>query len=385
MAVSGYGQIEWHAFPGGNTINGTEYLGANASSTVPLLLKTVANQPIDFSTADLFRARINEKISYASLNSFQNIDASGFMLVTPDDGFLGQVPKGPFSRLHLAEGGPTGNAQQWGYRPWQRNGITFTGNHDQGYMGQKYGEEDQTDMVIQWSDNPGFSKADRLRMIFTSMYQQGAGTGMNSLEGLEGMRLWPKNEKEVNVGIGDFFAGGDDPTERLDVRTGRVRIRQLPTDPEANTLDQYMVVDNTGVVKWRHLPPSSTTNCDWELNAGGHLLTSAWRPAGTNGNCPDRRWLVGIGTQVPQFKLDIVHDETDHTAQGGMRVDFRTNQSGWHYGVKSYLAPVVGGAMLNYGASVLGDVLNVGMDVPNSADAYGVYGRSNTSGVRGKI
>ncbi|MCO6481311.1 MAG: hypothetical protein J5I62_00820, partial [Flavobacteriales bacterium] len=95
MAVSGYGQIEWHAFPGGNTINGTEYLGANASSTVPLLLKTVANQPIDFSTADLFRARINEKISYASLNSFLNIDASGFMLVTPDDGFLGQVPKGP--------------------------------------------------------------------------------------------------------------------------------------------------------------------------------------------------------------------------------------------------------------------------------------------------
>lgn len=76
------------------------------------------------------------------------------------------------------------------------------------------------------------------------MYQQGAGTGMNSLEGLEGMRLWPKNEKEVNVGIGDFFAGGDDPTERLDVRTGRVRIRQLPTDPEANTLDQYMVVDD---------------------------------------------------------------------------------------------------------------------------------------------
>ncbi len=140
---------DWNRLPGGNVINTTEWLGADFGSTIPLSIETRADQPIDFSTSNQFRARINEKISYASLNSFQNIDASGFMLVTPDDGFLGQVPKGPFSRLHLAEGGPTGNAQQWGYRPWQRNGITFTGNHDQGYMGQKYGEE------VRWSTQLG--------------------------------------------------------------------------------------------------------------------------------------------------------------------------------------------------------------------------------------
>src|SRR5690606_38407702 len=94
---------DWNT--GGNGISGGEYLGANGSSTVPLLLKTVANQPIDFSTADLFRARINEKVDYPFLNTFPNIPAHGFTLITPDDGFLHQAPRGPFSRLHLAEGG----------------------------------------------------------------------------------------------------------------------------------------------------------------------------------------------------------------------------------------------------------------------------------------
>ena len=28
-------------------------------------------------------------------------------------------------------------------------------------------------MVIQWSDNPGFTKADRMRFILTSAYDQG--------------------------------------------------------------------------------------------------------------------------------------------------------------------------------------------------------------------
>ncbi|MCB0759675.1 MAG: hypothetical protein KDC01_14530, partial [Flavobacteriales bacterium] len=74
-----------------------------------------------------------------------------------------------------AEGGEDGNAEQWGYRPWQRNGVTFTGNTDQGYIGQKFreGGEGETDMVIQWSDNPGVDKADRLRFILTSAYDQG--------------------------------------------------------------------------------------------------------------------------------------------------------------------------------------------------------------------
>ncbi|MCC6577448.1 MAG: hypothetical protein IT228_08920 [Flavobacteriales bacterium] len=99
-------------------------------------------------------------MTYPWLNTFANIAADGFTLLTPDNGFLGQSPNGPFSRLHLAEGGTTGNAQQWGYRPWMRNGVTFTGNSDQMYIGQKYtydnpdepgsGElNDYTDAIVQ--------------------------------------------------------------------------------------------------------------------------------------------------------------------------------------------------------------------------------------------
>lgn len=153
-ACSALNAQDWNT--GGNFINTTtQYLGCNGASTQPLRLKTEVNQPIDFYTSDQFRARINKKLIYPTVNGFPNIVADGFTLLSPDNGFLGQSPNGPFSRLHLAEGGTTGNAQQWGYRPWQRNGISFTGNSDQGYIGQKFNGEDETDMVIQWSDNPG--------------------------------------------------------------------------------------------------------------------------------------------------------------------------------------------------------------------------------------
>ncbi|MEB2342742.1 MAG: hypothetical protein OZ932_12160, partial [Flavobacteriia bacterium] len=76
-----------------NNGGATSFLGWNAGANQILEVRNDAVQPIDFWTSQSFRARINEKISYASLNSFLNIDASGFMLVTPDDGFLGQVPK----------------------------------------------------------------------------------------------------------------------------------------------------------------------------------------------------------------------------------------------------------------------------------------------------
>ncbi|MCB9163698.1 MAG: hypothetical protein H6592_04545 [Flavobacteriales bacterium] len=126
----------------GNTISGaTQYLGCDALSTQQLRLKTVANLPIDFHTANVFRARINQKVTYGTLGSFSLIPADGFTLITPSDHFLGSNPKGPFSRSHLAEG-EGDNAQPTGYRPWQRNGITFTGNGDQGYIGHKYNGEE---------------------------------------------------------------------------------------------------------------------------------------------------------------------------------------------------------------------------------------------------
>ncbi len=121
----------------GNPVSGAFYLGANGSSTVPLLLKTVANQPIDLWTGNTFRMRLNQRITYPTLNGFSGIPADGFALISPTSNVLSNVPYGPFSRLHLADG--TLDGEYFGYRPWQRNGITFTGNDDQGYIGEKYG------------------------------------------------------------------------------------------------------------------------------------------------------------------------------------------------------------------------------------------------------
>ena len=83
IAVAGHSQVDWHASPGGNSIGSTEYLGANSTSTVPLLLKTVANLPIDFWTSNTFRMRLNKRITYPTLNGFSGIPADGFALISP--------------------------------------------------------------------------------------------------------------------------------------------------------------------------------------------------------------------------------------------------------------------------------------------------------------
>jgi len=62
LLLGACGAVNAQWWTGGNTIlTTTEYLGCDALSTQPLRLKTVANQPIDFSTSDIFRARINKR------------------------------------------------------------------------------------------------------------------------------------------------------------------------------------------------------------------------------------------------------------------------------------------------------------------------------------
>ncbi len=160
-------------------------------------------------------------------------------------------------------------------------------------------------MVIQWSDNPGFTKADRMRFIFTSSYT-GASTGMNTLEGLEAMRMWPTYTAGVNIGLGDFSAAATDPQERLDILTCRVRIRRLPTDPEDATLNKFMVVDNDGVVHWRNL---GNSDCEWTLQGtlgSNSNLSTAYL---LNTGCPQMDKGVGIGIQIPKAKLDVLHND----------------------------------------------------------------------------
>ena len=151
-------QVAWDT--NGNTVTGvSEWFGADASSTAPLRIETRVNQPIDWYTSAIQRMQLNETVStlVSPVFGFGGITwKTGFLGLSGRPGFFTASP-GPFSRLHLVDDvgadDPIVYAQIFGYRPWMRNGITFTGNSDQGYIGHKYVGDDNTDFVIQWSED----------------------------------------------------------------------------------------------------------------------------------------------------------------------------------------------------------------------------------------
>jgi hypothetical protein len=303
-------------------------------------------------TMNVQRARLNGAftgpIGPHQLIEFPAINRDGFFLLSGQpEAFTNVNSRAPFTRLHLVDEetgstNPVVYAQQHGFRPWQRNGITFTGNSDQSYIGHRYAGNDNTDFVIQWSDNPNSSPhgTDRMKFVFTTQYTVGQNRGAASVYGLDALRLWPRDNFEVNVGIGDFYAGNvltpqvvADPTERLDILNGKLRIRDLPNDPAAVDSFYVMVVDRTvlnpanqqrGVVRW--VDPSvlggSGADCDWTvMNEGviGPLVPHhVWTAVGVDDECPDEGDRVGIGTMTPTAKLhvqkDVIIAPTDQAA-----------------------------------------------------------------------
>ncbi len=352
-----------------NNSNAGDYVGCDNTSPFPLEIRQNDNQPIEWYTDAIARMRMNPTVS-TGVNSFASAPRNGFVLLSGQpDAFTNGSSYAPFTRLHLVDDAgssvsPIVYAQALGYRPWQRNGITFTGNSDQSYIGHKYSGNDNTDFVIQWSDNPQTQPwgCDRMKFVFSSSYTA-AGSGMGSLDGMEAMRLWPKSGTEVNVGVGNFApAGTGDPTERLDVLDGRVRIRQLPDDAEVDDLFKVMVVDDTsdplerGVVKW--LDASALGgDCDWENNGIDDIVT-AWQPAPITG-CPGETNMVGIGLFEPQAKLDVyknydngfgteigIRSHMDFTAASKVAVEvINVQEASENFGLRS----VVDGAERNWG------------------------------------
>ncbi len=295
------GQAVGQASVPGNSGGPTDYLGWDNTNNFPLIIRHNANQPIEWYTDNTRRMRLQQTATYP-IGSFANQLKYGSLLLSPKvDGFYNNGAKGPFSLLHLAAGDY--NAQQASYRPWMNIGVTFTGNRDHGYLGQKAGELDYTDMVAHWSDNPGETLKDRFRFIFTSGYDSHAVTGAQSEEGLEFLRMWAAKYDDPRIGMGDWYAANladpvnvTEPSERLDIVNGRLRIRQLPTDPVASSLTKFLVVDNAGVVNWRNLPAASST-CDWTLNPTAlNNVSTAFGAA--NPNCPDEGDAVGIGMNL---------------------------------------------------------------------------------------
>ncbi|MEZ4758069.1 MAG: hypothetical protein R2817_14670 [Flavobacteriales bacterium] len=182
------------------------------------------------------------------------VQQDGFLAISGTPGLLAPGGRGAFTRLHLADidpggVGPNFYAQPWGFRGWMRNGITLTGNRDQAYVGQLYYDEDESDMVIQWSDNsdkqPTFGP-DRMRFLFTWDRVQGVNEGARSEEGLELMRLYPENSLQGYVGIGNYARPGlaePEPTEQLDLLDRTVRLRDFA--PVANTKPRQRLSQRT--------------------------------------------------------------------------------------------------------------------------------------------
>jgi hypothetical protein len=374
--------------PGNVAAGGTDFLGWDNTSPAndfPLMVRHNGNWPIDLYTNSTRRARLYHN-TFAAFNGYTPPAGTfwwqtGYFALSTRPSFFANT-NGAFSRLHLVDDVGVDfaatYAQQFGWRPWMRNGVTFTGNEDQGYIGQKYvydPEEpfvtlpDHSDMVLQWSnDIAGDDGPDRLRFLFTRQPEDDEGgdpmaSGSHSLEGLEGMRLTPifdegREEDVINVGIGDFFAGNldepgniDEPTERLDVLDGRVRIRQLPTDPQAGTLQRYLVVDDVdlddpefGVIKWRNLPTGTGgADCDWGLSTGTRVVQGGFAAPNLTSSCPDRGWLYSIGTQFHYYKMQVFHDDVDRNVSGGLHVQYKADAVGsFGHGIYSEVSPSSG-------------------------------------------
>jgi hypothetical protein len=294
---------------------GTDYVGWDNTTNVPLMIRHDANQPIQWFTDARRRMQLYHTLQLGIINGFDTLDLSGYLALSGSPAFFNASR--PFSRLHLADtsGVTLINAQQFGFRPWQRNGITFTGNADHGYFGQEHNGRDTTDMVLSWSNDFGTGQfsPDHLSIRFLSNHT-GAASGASSMQGLEAMRFFPVDRDRVHVGIGDWFAGNildpniTEPTEMLDVLTGRVRIRQLPTEAEMDTTWKVVVVNDDGVLGWRDPGSVPVGDCDWEVGVTPnepHITT-----AHTSGSCDwDNRHGVGIGVDIPEHKLTVFHDD----------------------------------------------------------------------------
>ena len=108
------------------------YLGWDAGTTLPLEFTTFANYPHEWRLNNIQRMRLNANPATVTINGYGSVARDGFLLLSGQpDAFTNVNSKAPFTRMHLVD--PTGSvnpinyAQQFGFRPWQKNGITFTG------------------------------------------------------------------------------------------------------------------------------------------------------------------------------------------------------------------------------------------------------------------
>ncbi len=358
-----------------NTIFTTsEFVGCDVNSTVELQIRHDGNFPIDWYSDAIRRMTLLPDATY-TIDTFTGQVKDGSLLLSPDvDEFYSTGAPGPFSLLHLTTGDDVFLDR---YRPWMGNGMTISGQGTESYIGDKVNSLGEPDLIFHLG---GRNSYNRIRFLFTETYDGFSTTGSRSVDGMEFMRLYPASNTEPFVGIGDWFAAGVEPSERLDIVDGRLRIRELPEPAgEATGIYKVMVVDDTpspsgerGVVKWldpNDLPPGGGgSDCDWGLYPSANKLTTAWQPVGTNGVCPELDWTVGIGTNTPDAKLHVYNTvnsgvdnftglfEIDGSAvqkTGSRMVSSGTGDK--HYGGHGLAQ---GGTELNTGLRGVGEILS---------------------------
>ncbi len=186
-----------------NNYSNNKYLGWNNSNGInPLLFKTNATN----------RMKLNGNTNYGIDGYFA--PRNGYLLLGISNNSISPgwqniyTQKGAFSLLHI--NGPGSAYQEYGYRPWMKTGVTFTGNEDLSYFGlRKVGSGgDITETTITWSDNSNSSQwgPDDMTFRFT-----GSGSGsntissnlntINDLDGLHIARFTPSGE----FGLGNTF------------------------------------------------------------------------------------------------------------------------------------------------------------------------------------
>ncbi len=90
---------------------------------------------------------------------------------------------------------------------------------------------------------------------------------------------------------------------------------------------KYLVTDDNGVVFWRNVPTGGGggSGCEWTLAPSQNRLYTATGAVGSNGNCPESDWKVGIGTNNTSGKLTVFENALTTGSEFALHVTMNGN------------------------------------------------------------